>query len=230
MVRKYTLTIVWLLTLAGFAVVCAALLRSFGIHDARLYLFSSAAAATLAGWLYVSLRMLLFRRKLSRFLRCMINNDYRFDCPVSIKQNDEVTALELLMRKLGHQLKTYDLLQIEKISALNRSLDALYRHVSDGIILADVDQRQFRLNPVVQGMFQVEQENVTFEAIEKQRENREFIALLDDAIKHSKVLVEGKVPLQLPIRNSRLDLFVEIVPIKDTKENVRLAVVFVTKV
>lgn len=230
MIKKHSLMITWMLTLAGFAAGFAALLRLLDHRQPAFYVYAGLAAAVCAGWIAVSLRVVLFRRKLLRFLRCLLNNDYRFECGVSLGRNDEVSGLELLMRRLGQQLRAYDHLQSETISALNRSLDALYRHVSDGIILAHVDQRVFKLNPVVQGMFQVEQETITFDAIEKQPENRGFCALLDDAVRRSKVLVEGKVALQLPIRNSRLDLFVEIVPIKDQQEKVRLAMIFVTRV
>lgn len=91
-----------------------------------------------------------------------------------------------------------------------------------------IARETFKLNPAAQSLFDIDQGNFSFDSIEKQEKNKEFTELFNYVVKKGKVPQEDKVTIQLPIRNSQKEVYVKIIPIKDSEENVKLAIIFIS--
>ncbi|GEM_PF-938335 len=225
----HTVTILW----AGlFLLIALGYALALGAYRSNPYLFYCLLVAGILACgiaAYLTVKALLFRRKLLACIRHLLANEYQTGMRVARGPCDEIVRFEKRINSMVDQLRVYNSLQIERISALNKSIDIVYRNIAEGIIIAYPDKREFRLNPAVQRMFQVEQEVITFDAIEKQPGNRRFVALFKEAVEMRKVITEGIVTLELPIRQSSLNVMVEIIPVKDKGESVALAIIFVNK-
>ena len=225
MITKNLLKILWLGLLLCFGVACAVLLvcyspvRHLSLVLLLLLLLGSAI------WAYLTIKVLEFRKKLLNFLRQLLSGNY--DVGIEIKSRDDLSKFLKLLNKLSDQLRIYDQLRVDRVSLNYRGLDLLYRTVSEGITLADMGKRVFKLNPVVQSLFNVKQERFSFDAIGNQQRNEEFVALFRQATEQEKVTKEGNVTLQLPMRDAVRDLFVRIIPLKDAQEVVQLAFIFI---
>jgi hypothetical protein len=193
------------------------------------YLFTSLLAAALCAWGYLSFRVIIFRRKLVYFIKRILGNEYQSGIKINPGFSDEITCIEKLVNMMADQLRSYDQLQIDKICALTRALDIVYHNVKDGIIVYNKDKNNFQINPVVQQFFEVEQENFSYDSLAKQEANRDFIAKLKEAIDQGKSCRDLNLVLELPIRQSKRELQLTIIPIKDKNELVELAVIFVTR-
>ena len=179
----------------------------------------------MAIWVYLTVRVLGFNRKLSNLLKRLLAGDY--ETGIETKIPDELSRLVRQFNELGQRLRTYDKLRADKVSLNYRALDLIYRTVPEGVIIADLEKRTFKLNPVVQSLFNVKQESFSFDAIENQERNREFMALFKEASEQKKAAREGRVVLQLPMRDSSRKASVKIIPLKDAEEAVKLAIIFV---
>ncbi len=87
----------------------------------------------------------------------------------------------------------------------------------------------FILNPAIRKIFEVEQETMTFDSMEKQKENLEFYDLFKDVANSSKVAKEADIVLQVPIRETKRFLHIKLLPIKDKNENVKIILIFVNE-
>jgi len=225
--KRYLVRILWIAELGcltlGYTILLRICAPSALVYTALLALFFLG----LLSWVYITLRIFAFNKKLIRFVKQLLAGNYEVGMEISFPFEDEVARLEKLVNGLGERLRAYDTLRMEKVGFNYRALDLIYRTVSQGIIIADIENRTFRLNPVVQSLFEVEQAYITFDSIEQQEENKPFMDLLIDVIERQKIQKEGTVTLQLPVRRTKRELLVIITPLKDKRETVRLAIIFV---
>jgi len=190
--------------------------------------FVSLLAVALCSWLYISLRVMFFRRKLVYFIKRILENEYQSGVKVNPKFSDEITGMEKLINMMADQLRSYDQLQTDKISALTRAIDIVYHNVKEGIIVYTKDRKTFQVNPRLQQLFEVEQENFSYDSLAKQETNRDFIAKLKEAIDQGRTFHELDLVLELPIRQSKRQLRLTIIPVKDKNESVELAIILVS--
>ncbi|MBN2058279.1 MAG: PAS domain-containing protein [Candidatus Saganbacteria bacterium] len=225
--RKHLLKLLYLTVLVFFSLTCAAYF--FGLSLWTFYLLALLFLLALLSWLYLGLRVLVFRRQLVNFLRRILANDYSTGVRGGIWLGDEAADLGQLINKMADQLRAYDKLRMEKIALFHRAIDLIFRHVKEGMILVDVDRESLLLNPAVQEIFGIDQEKLSFDSIQKQENNKEFNKLFKQAVEQGKLIETCVVDLQLPIRNSRQNVCIRIVPLKDEAEKVRLAMIFVDR-
>lgn len=178
-------------------------------------------------WLYITVRVLILRKKMVLVLKRILFNEYETGIRVSERINDEVTHLERLINRTCEQLRVYDALRVERIDLISRAMDTVYHHVQEGIIIADMEKMSLRANPAAREIFGIEQETMTFDSIEKQERNRDFVAFFKDAVEREKIFKEDTVTLQMPIRNASRQVALKIFPLKDKEETVKFAVIFI---
>ena len=181
-------------------------------------------------WLIISIRTLIFKKKLVVFIKRLIAGDYQAGIKLRFKSEDEITRLVNLINKLGDQLRVYDDLRSQNVSLNYRALDIIFTTVKEGLIIADVGKRTLRFNLAAQSIFDVEIENIMFDTMERQTENRQFYELLKDTIERTKYYKKCDVIIKLPIRNLTRKLNITVFPLKDKAENVKLIIIFLSKI
>ncbi len=107
-------------------------------------------------------------------------------------------------------------------------MDIIYNNAKEGIIIADMEKEIFKFNKSTQSLFLTSQETFTFESIRAQKENQAAEKLFFMATKQMKIPQEGRVVLQLPVQNSRKEVLLRVIPVKDKDEKVKLALIFVS--
>lgn len=227
---RNAIKIFWVILLA-IILTCFSELYKIHILSPRL-IFCSYILLFILGlisWLYIIWRILAFRKKLVVFLKHILANEYESGIKIDFTVEDEVTGLEKLVNKVSDQLRAYDNLRVERISSLNEQVSVLIRNVKEGIITVDMEKKVFELNPVVQAMFEMEREFISFDSIKSLEENKEFIDLFENCVEKDRVIKEGNVFLQFPIRNTIRQVYVKIFPLKDNDENVKRAIIFINK-
>ncbi len=218
-------TVIFVSLVAGL--VAASRAKSF--TPAQSYLFYLISALGICSWVYFTFRAVFFRRKLVCFIQKILENDYQSGVSSHPGSFDEIARLEKLVNKMADQLRVYDQLQIDKISALTKAIDIIYNNVKEGIIVYTEDKKTFQVNPVVQRLFEVEQENFSYDSLAKQEVNRDFISRLKEVIDHGRTFHQENLVLELPIRQSRRQLQLTMIPIKDKNEIVELAIILVNR-
>ena len=178
-------------------------------------------------WGFLTLRAVRFRRKLVNFLKHLLSGDYKTGIKVNIFLDDEIKELGQLINKAVDQLVRYDELRAEKVFLNFRALQVISRNMQEGVIIADLDNEIFEFNTAAQGLFDIKQERITYNAVRKEEGNRDFVRLFKQATLEEKVPKEEKVVFQLPMRNLRKELLIKVIPLKDQNEEVRLALVFI---
>ena len=181
-------------------------------------------------WLIATIRTLIFKKKLLTFINRLINGDYKAGIKIDPRANDAITRIAKLFNKLADHIRTYDALRAQSVNFNFRALDLLFRNSHEGIIIAEMEKKSFKLNKSAQTIFDIENANMSFDSIEKQKENKEFTELLKTAIEEGKYYKEGKVTIKLPIRNLTRKLLVKIFPLKDKEEDVKLIIIFLSKI
>jgi nitrogen fixation/metabolism regulation signal transduction histidine kinase len=177
-------------------------------------------------WIYVTARFFIFRRRLISFLKNIIAGEYETGIKAHRFMHDEVAELTGLFNKVADRLRLYDVLRAEKVAINTRAREVMFAQTRAAVIVADVDERMFHFNPAAQGLFAVEQEEMSFASIEKRPENAAFVEFFRDTIEREKVPREADVALTIPIRATTKGTHALIVPIKDREEKVRLALIF----
>ncbi|MDD5348321.1 MAG: hypothetical protein PHT59_06895 [Candidatus Omnitrophica bacterium] len=181
----------------------------------------------LAGWVYITLRVVLFKTRLVKLLNLVYEGNYAAGVQNHCLLTDELASLCELINKTIGRLKEYDRLRCEKVDFQGRALEMIGRMTEEGIMIADIEARSFQLNPVVQEMFDMKLERLDFDAVDKRPENAAFFEVFWDAAKRERVPKEKDVTLQLPIRDKTREVTVTVLPLKDRTENVKLAIIFV---
>lgn len=226
--KNNIIKIFWLIIFSALVLAAMVLLQTKDILRSDKYIYLSLLVAAFLGWGYVGLRVVIFRRKLAYFIQRILENQYQTGIKINPIFNDEITWLEKNINKLVDQLRKYDELQIDRISALVRTIDNILPNVKEGIILYNLNDKVFQINPVVQAFFQVELGNFSYDSLAKQETNNDFILLLKESIEQGKTVRNVKVTLELPIRLSRKDVVLTIIPIKDKNECVELVIMFLS--
>jgi len=193
--------------------------------------FISAAALTcflgLAALFYFLLRLYRFRLGLDIFLRQALSGKYK---PGAVKPGripDELASLERQINKFALQLQDYDNLRASRVAIIFRVMDYVTRNIPQALILANIEKKSFSFNPSAQELFAFEQEILSFDSILSRPENALFKSLFERAVIKDKVSQEGEVSIEVPIRKTRKQVFVNITPFKDKEEEVKFAVIFV---
>ncbi|MBN1621284.1 MAG: hypothetical protein JW871_01685 [Endomicrobiales bacterium] len=169
----------------------------------------------------------MFRKRLFLFLRRLLTGDYDTGIEPSSLISDEFTTVEELINKVGERLREYDELRADRVSFSYRAIETVLELVNEGIIIANIDKKAFKFNSVAQSIFNVNQETFTFDSIEKNENNKEFVRLFNDLSNRDKVKWNGKISIQLPVRDSKQELPAKIYPIKNSKEEVKLVLIFI---
>lgn len=193
-----------------------------------LYVMYAAAAFCLAGaaaLFYVLARLALFRRRLVSFLRLALSGNYKAAIPGPGRPADELAYMERMVNKFARQLQEIDRLRASRVALTSRVINYINRSIHQAIIIADIERKTFSFNPAAQAMFEFEQETLSFDSIRGQKSNREFMELFDKATVRERVPQAGYVKIEIPIRNVKKELFVNIMPFKDIEEKVILTVI-----
>ncbi len=180
----------------------------------------------LAFWLYVTVRIWLFKRKFEMFARHLLDGNYETGIQTHRFSRDEMRVLADLTNRIADRLRQYDKLRAERVALSTRAREILHERSDKAVIVAEFDGATFRFNEAARGLFGIDQETMTFESIENRPENREFTAFFRKTVEFEKVASEARLKLTLPVRDITREITVEIVPIKDGGENVRIALIF----
>ena len=221
---RHLIAILWLMLLGCYIVGYGILLGMVG-RTPFLTVMSVVFVAGILSWWYVTQRLFPFRRRLSNFLRHLLAGNYEVGVKTVPFLRDEVRDLTDLLNKAADRLRVYDDLRAERVAFSYRALEAIWRNATDGIIIADMEETVFRFNPAAQVLFGMKQQSVAFDAIVKNDANRDFADFFRAVSETEKTLQERKVGIQVPARDSRRELLVRMVPLKDQREKVRLVFV-----
>lgn len=223
------LKMTWVFIIASSSAAFLLLFKEHQSSEVILAVLIFLFVFTLAGFAYITLRILFFRKHIVSFLKHLWAGDYEIGVKISAMFQDEFEFIATMMNKAADRLRTYDVLRSQSVALNQRAMDIIYSDSKDGIILANIDKRQFKFNPTAQSVFGVEQESVSFSLIEKQAENSEFIDFFKLVTERERVPQEKKVTLRLPIKHSERELLLKIIPLKDKHEKTRIALIFIRK-
>jgi nitrogen fixation/metabolism regulation signal transduction histidine kinase len=218
--------LVWPVMVAAGAAGCLLAARCARSGSAALLavvlLCAFAAAA-----IYFSLRLLVFRRRLANCLRRMRQGEYTTGIHQVEWLADDVTALTALTNETVERLAFYDELRADRVALHSRALETVLRTVEMAVMVADTEARTLRLNASLQRAFGINRETFAFEEIERQPENERFVKLFMLGVYKDKTVVDGAAQLQLLASRGVRQVEVRVVPLKDRKEQVRFAVIFI---
>ncbi len=193
-----------------------------------LYAMYAAAGICLAGaaaLFYVLVRLVLFRRRLVSFLRLVLSGNYKAAIPGPGRPADELAYMEKMVNKFARQLQDIDRLRASRVALISRVISYINRSIPQAIIMADIERKTFSFNPAAQAMFEFEQEALSFDSIRGLKSNNEFMELFNRAVTRERVPQAGYAKIEVPIRNVKKEVFVNIMPFKDNEEKVNLAVI-----
>ena len=164
---------------------------------------------------------------MKNFFRHILSNDYSTGIRPISWIHDEISDITQLANRAMDQLRTYDRLRSERTGMSYRALELICREIEVALIIADMDKQMFRFNPAAQAMFEIKKDTFSFESIEKQDESSRFFRIFLLTTLKEKVQKEGTATLQLPLRESKREIFFRIIPLKDESEKVKLAIIFI---
>jgi len=217
----------WFLLLGVYLAGCWLIFASPGAGGRWLPVIIFVFVFSLAIWAYLTFRVFFFYRELAAFLRYLYSGEYEAGIKLNTVFGDEVSVLGVAVNKAADRLRQFDSLRAQKVSLSQRVTSVVCEASRDGIVLADMDKREFQFNHCARAIFEIEQENISFEAVEGQGVNREFVEFFKKTTEKEKIPQEKKITLRLPIKNAQADLNVKIIPLKDKNERTRLAVIFI---
>lgn len=227
---KNSLKILWVCLLFSLALGYSFLLRDYANSKYYFYPFLILLVLGAVSWLFITVRVIIFKSQLVKLFRHLLEGDYEVGIKAGFFLRDEINLLVKLINKTVDQLRTYDQLRAERVAFSYRAIEHISRSVKEGIIIADIEKGVFQFNPAAQAVFNVGHENITFDSIYKQEENKEFSRIFKNVIEWEKVPKEAKLTLQLPIRQSRKELVMKIIPLKDKNERVKLVIIFINNI
>lgn len=222
---KHFMKIAWFGLLASYVAIWATLRREVSLAGS----YEWVAWLGILGfvfWAYLALRLNEFSRKFRKFSRQIIDGNYETGIQPSRLVRDEVCSLEGLINKIADRLRYFDALRAQKVALSTRAREIMHERSSGPIVIADVDAAIFRFNKDARLLFGVDVDELSFESVEKRPENAEFVAFFRNALERDKVPHEARIRITLPIRAVSHESVIEIVPIKDREEKVRIALIF----
>jgi hypothetical protein len=182
-------------------------------------------AAGLAAWFYVTIRLVIFRKKLVNFCRHIISGHYEVGIKTRPVASDEIKALADLVNKAAERLRVYDELRAEKVDMSVRVRELLYNNVREAVAIADTEEKTFQFNPFGCRRLGVREGKLTFTVLEKQPHLKAFFAVFQTVTLRDKVAREAKVTIHAPSQSGGSEFLVHIFPVKDKEEKVKAAVV-----
>jgi len=178
-------------------------------------------------WVYLSLRVLRYVIRLRHFFRRLLANDYSSGVKDISWIDDEISELTTLINKSADQIRIYDELRADRTGLSFRAMDLLFRNNPQAIILADMEKKSFRLNQKALELFDVRQDNYSFDTIEKQDANEPFFkTFLVTALKDA-VVTEFSTMLQFPPKSSSQKVKFRFEPLKNDNEKVRIVFLYI---
>lgn len=182
------------------------------------------SALFLLCWIYLSLRLFGFRKRMFLFLRRLLAGDYESGIKTRERFTDEISQLEALSNQVAERVQTYDRLRADRVSIHARALDLLLIQAKDGLITANAEKEIFLLNPVAQKILGVTRKSFSFESVLKPSTNKSFDKLFQNAFTGRKVNTDGRCFLQLPGMSEPVEISCLMMPLRDRDETVRFAV------
>lgn len=179
-------------------------------------------------WIYLTMRMAGFRRRLFNFLSRLLKGDYETGIHMSTAFRDEFYPIEDTANRLVERLRIYDRLRADRVSIHARALDLILRQVQEPLITADVEKEVFVFNPAAQKALGIERKSFSFESVLKPAANQGFGSLFKQVVSGRKVNTAGTCLFQLPGMNTPMRIELELLPLRDRDETVRFAVLFLT--
>ncbi len=179
--------------------------------------------------IYIAARLLTFQTKFSRFSRRLLEGNYESGIQTHRLSRDEVRALADLTNKVADRLRLYDALRADRVALNARAREIMHERTESAVVIADIDEGVFRFNAAARALFGVEQESTSIESIVKRPENDRFARLYLAAVERDKVPHAARLTLTLPVRNISREIAVDIVPVKDREEKVRLVLMFLSE-
>lgn len=223
---KLPIKIIWfihaLLGFGGFIFLCIE-----KIHSPFIYLIFLFVLLYIALFIYITLRIFRFKRRLTNYFRRLISGNYSTGIHEVSWIHDEITLLTDMATKVAEHLDTYDRIRADRTALSLNALDILFKRASRKIIMADMDKSVFKFTKSLQESFGVNQESFSFNVIEKQKRNEHFFRQFMIAALKERQNTDFSATFELPIRESALDLDFKFVPIKDKTEKVRIAFLYV---
>lgn len=174
----------------------------------------------------VLFRLIRFYNKTYGLLRRLVSGDYEVGLPAPTYWKDEFTTLEDLLNRLADTLRQYDELRVTRIRQLRMTLDLVLQYSGEPMALLDMERGALEFNPAMLEVLQTERNLVKLDTLKNLESNNSFVNLLIKTIETEKSAQNGKVSLQLPGQEAPVTIQVYIVPYKDKKEQVPLAIVF----
>jgi PAS domain-containing protein len=167
-----------------------------------------------------------FRRRLVRFVRELLDGNYKTRMEVGRRAPGEIACLERMMNGLAEQLRTYDALRAERVRVHHNALETVLQTVSQPILIVDVEQNIVSFNAAACALFGTEQNTVSLRALQKAPRNKPLAGLLKNAIETEKVPREASVQVQFPGQAAHGKYAIRIVPVRGDQDEVGRAILF----
>ncbi len=222
---KNLIKILWIGILVCYTVIYILFLRE--AYLTKYYAWTLwIGGLGIAFWLYVTVRVFLFKRKFDIFVKHLLDGNYETGIQIHRFSRDEIRTLADLTNKIADRLRVYDVLRAERVAISTRTREIIHERSNDAIIVADFDGATFRFNASARDLFGIDQDSMSFDSIEQRPENREFTLFFRNTVDREKVASEARIKITLPVRDATREITAEIVPIKDSGETVRVALIF----
>jgi PAS domain-containing protein len=183
----------------------------------------------LLAWLYLTIRIFRFFRKLEKFCERLLAGNYDTGIKVWKLAQDEIKAMGQLINKVAERLRIYDEQRADKVALHFRVRELIINNSREGIIVADTEKEVFFFNPVARSVFGVNQASFAFASLGKQENNKHFFTLLKAAMEQEKTTKEEtRVSIDLLVSKIKKEVTVKIFPLKDRSERVKLVVIFLS--
>lgn len=222
---KNLIIILWIGTF-----VCYSLIYILFLKEAYLTKYYTwtlwIGALGLVFWLYITVRVFLFKRKFELFAKHLLDGNYETGIQTHRFSRDEMRSLADLTNRIADRLRQYDRLRAERVALSTRVREIIHERSDNAVIVAEFDVSIFRFNEAARVLFGVDQETMSFDSIEKRHENSEFTKFFRNTVDREKVTCEACLKLTLPVRDITREITAVIVPVKDSAENVRIALIF----
>ena len=205
---KNLIKIAWLCLFFTYVTAYGLLLRQDGSSRyilSILFLF----CAGIFSLLYLTVRIFAFKRKLVKFLKHLLSGNY----------------------EAGIKTRIYDEQRADKVAVNFRVRELIFNNASRGVIIADIEKEIFQFNPTARSIFDVNQDNFTFDSLKGKESNRSFFELLNAALEQeNKGREERRISIDLPVSKIKKEVDIRIFPLKDRSEKVMLAVIFLADI
>ncbi len=169
--------------------------------------------------LYVLDRITIFKKKLQLALTHILENNFRTG--ISIRGNDECSALARRFNAVTERINEYDRLRETRVDSLNRLTSALNRNIQDGIMILDLDTSRIKINKAAQEIFGIGQDDLSIDSVVKLATNSVFNKLYEDIINRRANTIAEELELFLPVLKAKARINLKMFAIKDKDEKLK---------